>query len=121
MAVVTLVLASGPGFPDGSADHRYEVELALDAGGHPDAAAWAADPAPWRARRLWPGSAVLEGDVQHDPDTGWSVTFFGADADRPDAPLHGLIRSIAQVRPGEYVTIREPDGVEYSYRVVSLG
>ena len=31
--LVTLSLAAGPGFPLGCVDHRYEIELALDAAG----------------------------------------------------------------------------------------
>jgi hypothetical protein len=87
MAKVTvmLALAAGPGFPEGSPEHRYEIELVLDATGRPDAAAWAADPEPWRARRIRPGAEPLRGDVQHDPDHGWSIRFFEGAADSPDA------------------------------------
>lgn len=118
---VTLALAAGPGFPEGSPEHRYEIELALDAGGRPDAAAWAADPEPWRARRIRPDAAPLHGDVQHDPDHGWSIRFFEAAADGPDAPESRFDCGPDPVRPGEHVTVTEPDGTAFDYRVVGIG
>ena len=122
MATVTvlLVLAAGPGFPEGSPEHRYEIELALDAGGRPDATAWAADPAPWRARRILPGAEAEQGDVQHDADHGWSIRFFGRAAEGPDAPEAGFDCGPDPVRPGEYVTVTEPDGSQFTYRVVGI-
>lgn len=119
--MVTLVVAAGPGFPQGSPERRYEIDVALTPGGHLDAQAWHAEPAPWPARRIWPGAPSREGDVQYDPDTeSWSIRLFPAPGTATDAPLHALIRNAGQLRPGEYVTIREPDGTEYSYRVVGV-
>jgi hypothetical protein len=54
MPLVTLVLANGPGFPQGSADHRYEISVALSQGGYLTPEAWLADPAPWPAVRFRP-------------------------------------------------------------------
>lgn len=122
MATVTVILAlaAGPGFPEGSPEHRYEIALALDGTGRPDVAAWLADPAPWRARRLLPGSAAVAGDVQHDPDHGWSVRFFGTASEGPDAPEARLDFGPDPVRPGEHVTVTEPDGTTFTYRVVGV-
>lgn len=120
MVTVLLALAVGPGFPQGSADHRYEIELALDAAGHPDAAAWLAEPEPWRARRTIPGAVPLQGDVQFDADHGWSIRFFGSAADGPDAPEARFDCGTEPMRPGAYVTVTEPDGAEFAYRVVGV-
>jgi hypothetical protein len=133
--VVTLALAHGPGFPDGSPERRYELEVALDQRGCLDSHAWTADPEPWPVRRLWPGEPEQRGDVQHDPDTGWSLRIFPAAAvtgdpasaaaaapDLSDAPLHRLFRSPGPMRPGGYVTITEPgSGGDYDYRIVGVG
>ncbi|MBX6747281.1 MAG: hypothetical protein IRY87_35065 [Acetobacteraceae bacterium] len=121
MPTVTLVMAAGPGFPGGSPAHRYELDVALDAAGHLDARAWQTDPRPWVARRYWPGEPMLSGEVLYDPDTGWSMRFSPRADDAGDAPLHEVIRGPALMRPGDYLTIREPDGAEYSYRIVSTG
>ena len=122
MTMVTLVLANGPGFPQGSPDHRYEIGGTLTPGGHLDPEAWLADPAPWRARRIWPGEAPRGGDVQYDADTGdWSIRLYPGPGEAADAPVHAVLRNVGQLRPGEYLTIREPDGREYGYRVVGVG
>ncbi|MFC7475064.1 hypothetical protein ACFQS7_11920 [Dankookia sp. GCM10030260] len=120
MPMVTLVVAAGPGFPQGSPVHRYEIEAPLTPGGHLDPEAWGAGPGAWPARRIWPGGPAREGDLQFDGDTeSWSIRLFPGKA-ATDAPLHAAIHNAGQLRPGEYVTIREPDGVEFSYRVVSV-
>jgi hypothetical protein len=121
MPMVTLVVAAGPGFPQGSPNHRYEITVALTPGGQLDAEAWLAGPRPWPARRVWPGGPSREGDMLFDADTeSWSIRLFPAPGEAADAPLHAAIRNAGQLRPGEYVTIREPDGTEFSYRVVSV-
>jgi hypothetical protein len=119
--MVTLVMAAGPGFPQGSPDHRYEMSVTLTPGGQLDVQAWHADPKPWPARRVAPGGPAREGDVLFDPDTeSWAIRLFPAPGAATDAPLHAQLRNAGQLRPGEYVTIREPDGTEFSYRVVSV-
>ena len=109
MPLVTLVMANGPGFPQGSADHRYELDVTLTPGGHLDPAAWRADRK--SGRRPGPGPAAARpGDVQWDDDTGWFLSFAQANGEAAAEPLHALIRNAGQLRPGEYLTIREPDG-----------
>jgi len=124
---VTLALAHGPGFPDGSPERRYELRVVLDQRGCLDAAAWLADPEPWPTRRIAPGEPEQRGDVRHDPEDGWYVTLFrsgdrdaAADGD-PDAPLHHVLHATGPMRPGEYLTITEPDGRDYEYRIVGVG
>ncbi|TCZ54273.1 hypothetical protein [Roseicella aquatilis] len=121
MPVVTLVVAAGPGFPQGSPDRRYELSVVLTPGGQLDPEAWAADPTPWPARRIWPGAPSREGDVQFDADTGcWSVRLAPAPGEATEAAAQAQLMNTGQLRPGEYVTIREPDGSEFSYRVVAV-
>jgi hypothetical protein len=118
---VLLALAAGPGLPEGSPDHRFELTLVLDAAGRPDAAAWRADPDPWPARRMAPDGSAVEGDVRHDPDHGWSVRLIGAAGETEDAPEARFDFGAGPVRPGEHVTVIEPDGTEFAYRVVAVG
>jgi hypothetical protein len=117
---VTLALATGPGFPEGSPEHRYEIEIALDGAGRPDAAAWEADPEPWRAQGIVPGQDAVPGDVQHEPDHGWSIRFYRAAAEGPDAPETRIDWGSEPVRPGEYAAVTEPDGTAWTYRVVNV-
>ncbi len=120
MPIVTLVLAAGRGFPSGSADHRYEVELALDPLGRPDAAAWQADPAPWPARRFRPGAPQRSGEVRFDADTGWSLRFPPTGPEEAGELTEPLLNATS-LRPGEHVTLRGGDGADFAYRVVSVG
>ncbi|MBK1660353.1 hypothetical protein [Paracraurococcus ruber] len=117
MPKVTLVVANGPGFPSGSPDRRYEIEVALTPGGHLDVQARQDASSPWPARRIWPGAPSQEGDILYDTDTeSWAIRLGAAG----ESPPQAMISHAGQLRPGEYVTIREPDGVEYSYRVVGI-
>ncbi|MFT8244053.1 hypothetical protein [Roseomonas sp. BN140053] len=120
MAWVTLSPSGGPGLPEGSPEHRYEICLTLDPHGQPSADAWLADGEPWPARRYWPGEGLIEGDVQYDPDLGWALRFFQRPDRAIDAPLHAMIRGNVRWRPGENVTIAEPDGQENAWRVVNV-
>lgn len=122
MPRVTLVMVPEPGLPQdaGAPAPRYELDLRLDAQGLPDAEAWRRGTAPWPARGEWPGRPPVEGDVQYDPDTGWALRFFPAEAQAPDAPLHELVQLPSSMRPGELVRIREPSGVEHAWRIVSV-
>lgn len=117
MPRVTLVLAAGPGFPNGSEDHRYEFDAVLDAHGQLDDAAWRADPAAWAALRERPGEPPRPGDVQHDAETGWSLRFDSTETGRE---LSEPLLVTGPLRPGEYVTLRAEDGRDVSYRVVNI-
>ena len=120
MPKVTLVLASGPGFPNGDPDCRYEIDVALDSTGRLDPEAWFADPNPWPARRHWRDQWPRDGDVQLDDETGaWSLRFFPKPGEAGEAPPYEVIRTNVPMRPGEYVTVREPDGTEFAFRIVS--
>jgi hypothetical protein len=117
---VTLVRAWSPAAPDGHAAHRITFGMALDAHGGPDAEAWLADPGPWPARREQEGGASLAGDVAHDEE-GWSLRFWPEGTPAPEAPLHRILGGPGWLRPGEVVTIREPNGAEAAWRVVAVG
>ncbi len=120
MPWIILSPSGGPGLPEGSPEYRYEFQLSLDQNGHPSVEAWLADAEPWRARRFWPRDGLIDGDVQYDPDLGWALRFFRQERDAADAPLHAVIRGNVRLRPGENVTIVEPDGQENAWRVVSM-
>jgi hypothetical protein len=119
--LVTLSMVAGPGFPLGCQDHRYEIELALDAAGQADPIAWQEDPAPWRARHYRPDAPPELGDVQYDGDNGWFIRFSGSLAERFDAPEAHFDPGTSPIRPGEHVTITEVDGGVYDYRIVGVG
>lgn len=120
MPLIMLSPSAGTGLPEGSPEHRYEVELCLDPQGFPDLQAWLDDPHSWIARRWWPGEGLMDGDVIHDDDSGWALRFFRRNDNPVDAPIHSVLRRTAPCRPGEVVTIAEPDGREHSWRIVGV-
>jgi len=116
MPHVTLLLAQGPGFPDGSAEHRYELAVGLTPGGALDPDAWQADPEPWPATRSWGARPVETGHVLWEPGIGWSLHFAGG-----AQVVHVPLRGAGPLRPGEYLTTQEPDARDYGWRVVAVG
>ena len=118
---VTLALVSGPGLPPGEhPERRIEVQLVLDGTGRPDAAAWSGDPTPWTARRLAPPAPPQDGGVHYDPDEGWTLRFWPREADRHEARPSRFDPGRDPLRPGEYVAVTDPDGSQWSYRVVGV-
>ena len=116
---VTLAMAWGPGAPQGNQRHHIVFTAALDAQGCLEQAAWLADPAPWPARLERPETPPRQGDVTHDED-GWGLRFFDDATAAADAPLHRLVHA-GPLRPGEVLTIRDPEGAEAAWRVVGVG
>lgn len=121
MTMLTLVLANGRGFPSGSADHRYELEATLDTAGRLDEDAWRADAVPWPVRRFRPGEPQLDGELRLDEETGWSLRFVRPGGDQGAGEITEPLVRAGTLRPGEYVSLRDASGEEFSYRIVSMG
>lgn len=120
MPTIVLSPGGGAGLPEGSPEHRYEIAMELDGNGQPDTPAWAEAPAPWPARRFWPGDGLMQGEALWDEDTGWHLRFYSRDDNPVDAPIQSVLRNNGPYRPGEFMTITEPDGAEYSWRIVGV-
>ena len=118
---VTLALVSGPDLPPGEhPDRRIEMVVVLDAAGRLDEAAWALEQAIWTARRILPDAPAQHGDVRLDAAMGWTLRFWPRGGDGADAPPALLDPGPEPLRPGEYVTVTEPGGKQYGYRVVGV-
>lgn len=118
---LTLALIGAPEPPSGApADGWIAIDVVLDAAGRLDAQAWARRAERWAARRSSEASTPESGDLSFDEDNGWSLRFYGAAADRPDAPPVLLDPGPDPLRPGAHVTLREADVDEATYRVVGL-
>ena len=111
MARVVMLLAFGPGQPDGDVGNRLELTVALTPQGGLDEAAFGE--APWATRRLLPDGRELAGQLVRAGD-GW-VLLGPAGEDGPAWDLEGRV-----FRPGEYVTLRRPNGDELIFRVVDV-
>lgn len=113
MHKVTMLLAFAPDAPDGDTANGLELRVCLTAQGHLDEAAFAADPAGWRARRFRPGAPDRPVDLVRLEDR-WALRSVESD----DAPVWPFAASV--FRPGEYVTLCPPAQPERVFRIVSV-
>ena len=112
MTKLTMLLAQGPGLPDGDLGDRLVTHLLLNAQGQIDPAAYEADPTPWLATREAPGREPIQGEVSR-LDEGWALQS-RRDADDPLWTFEGHV-----FRPGELVRLGRPDGEELLFRIVA--
>ena len=112
MTNLTMVLAQGPGLPDGDLEDRLVVRLALNQQGQIDPAAYDQDPAPWLVTRERPGRAPHQGELIR-LDDGWALQSLASE----DDPLWSFEGHV--FRPGDLVRLRRPDGEELLFRIVA--
>ncbi len=112
MTKLTMLLARGPGLPEGDLNDRLSVELCLTSQGLLDAEAFEARSEPWLAARERPGIAVKRSELM-PLDQGWALQGIHGD----DDPLWQFEGHV--FRPGELVVLRRPDGEELIFRIVA--
>lgn len=107
-----MLLARGPGVPEGDLNDRLVVHAQLTAQGQLDRDAAYQDPLPWHASRERPGQA--DKPLELVPlDEVWFLRSMDGD----DDPLWAFDAHI--LRPGEPVVLRRPDGEELIFRIVA--
>jgi len=111
MASIVMLLARGPGRPEGDLADRLELTAALTPQGALNEAAFG--DAPWPTRRVLPDGREIVGELVR-ADARWALR--GAAGE--DAPLWAFEGRV--FRPGEYVTLRRPDGDELVFRIVDV-
>ena len=112
MAKLTMLLAQGPGMPDGNLEDRLVTHLQLNPQGQIDSAAYDQDPSPWLAVRERPGKDPIQVELIR-LDEGWALQSM-RDADDPLWTFEGYV-----FRPGELVRLGRPDGEELLFRIVA--
>jgi len=113
MRTVKLELARCHEFPEGSALHGYEMHLPIRADGKIDHEAWPKYKYNSDFCRFW-GGEEEHGRIKHGPK-GWTLAFVGTD------PEEVIFRGDThRFMTGEYVSIRERDGVTRTFRVTSV-
>jgi hypothetical protein len=120
---VRLELARDPQFPDGSRDHGYDLIIPLDKVGHLSPAGWKDDRDHCRVRRFWGHEAELIGHVVHKAGGTGGIWAFHYDIRSPETAQHdetGFHFETHVFKPGEYVSIREQDGVLRTFRVQAV-
>lgn len=115
LSTIRLVLARNSGFPEGSVEHGYELNVPLSPDAHIDLAAFHERRPDCTFTRFWGDEGERHGQVVHGRH-GWAFSYEpGEDDDEPILRLEGHV-----LRPGEYVTVREANGESLTFRVVSV-
>lgn len=112
---VILRLGRNPaaGYPDGSDEYGYVIQAPLDGDGKLDAELWRQKREHCTVRRFHPHEAPSDGWLRH---RGLNWYFWYDEGDEgPEEPLLKL--NTHELRAGEYVTLREGDGDEMTFRV----
>jgi hypothetical protein len=115
---IHLELARDPDHPVGSSRHRYELIAPLDAGGHIAADAWHHVRDRCRVKRVWGDDPVEIGHLVHKPGGSWSFHY-----DIHGDPTHdetGYRFAAHKFLPGEYVSLKEQDGVMRTFLVKAV-
>lgn len=114
MRRVRLEMARCHEFPEGSQDHGYELSLPLTAEGRLDRDAFARHRDDARFRRFW-GREEEQGHLRHGRH-GWALAFQPGNED-DEVIFKGDEHRFAE---GEYVSIKERDGVTRTFRVAKI-
>ncbi len=115
---VRLELARDPDFPAGSRDRGYDFIAPLDEKGHIVHEAWQPLKDRCRVRRFWANESDMVGHIVHRPGGAWAFHYDihgdpGFDEAGYRFDQHAFL-------PGEYVSIREQDGVMRTFFVASV-
>lgn len=122
MKRIRLELARNPEFPEGSRDRGYDIVAPLDADGYLDANEWREHRGSCRVRRFWHGSADQQGWLVHKAGGSEGATWiFDYDQAGEADDERGFKLGLHRFRPGEYVSVTEPDGERHAFRIVAIG
>ncbi|MDP6350646.1 MAG: hypothetical protein QF926_01250 [Alphaproteobacteria bacterium] len=113
---IRLELARNPDWPNGNPDCGYQFRAPLDADGHIDVDAWRGEKKSCAVHRFWQGEDDEHGHLIHTRHRTWAFSYApGEDDDTPFFRFesHAFIA-------GEYVSITEHDGKEYTFLVTAV-
>ena len=111
---VRLELARDDDHPSGSRSHGYDFIAPLDDDGHLNAGEWKKERARCRVKRFWAGQPDEIGHLVHKPGGVWAFDY-NPNAKEDDEPGFKFDRH--RFVPGEYVSIKEHDGVQRTFIV----
>jgi len=115
---VRMELARDPEHPAGSHDRGYDFIAPIDSNGHISADAWHLLRDRCRVKRFWADEGDEVGHIVRKPGGSWAFHY-----DIHGDPTHDEVgyRFDAHVfKPGEYVSIREHDGVLRTFFVKAV-
>lgn len=115
---VRLSLARDAAHPQGNRDHGYDFIAPIDAEGHIDAETWRKLRDRCRVRRFAPGEQDEVGHLVHKPGGAWAFHYDIRGDARSDETGYRLDHHV--FKPGEYVSIKEHDGVLRTFVVQAV-
>ena len=117
MKRIRLELARDKEHPSGDSEHGYEFAAPLTDDGHLDASEWRKEKERCRVKRFAPGEQSQLGLLMHGPGGSW---YFDYDKSRTSDDEPGFKFSTHTFNPGDYVSVREHDGVLRTFRVARV-
>lgn len=118
LKTIRLELAREPQFPEGSHDHGYEFLAPLGNDGRIDPEAWRDQRRHCRVLRFWKGDEKELGHLVHTRQRTWAFHYDIEGDPEDDEP--GYRFDDHRFKEGEYVSIREHDGVLRTFKVASV-
>lgn len=118
---IVLHLARSKEHPDGSARHGYDLIAPLDEQGRLDANGWREARARCRVRRFWESEPDEIGRLVHRPGGQGGATWaFDYDPSGSEDDEAGYRFGDHTFNPGDYVSIKDEDGVLHTFKVVTV-
>lgn len=118
---IILHLARDAQHPNGSSEHGYEFVAPLDGTNHIDAEQWKANRKLCSVRRFWAGEDDELGHLVHRAGgDGGSFWAFHYDIDHLEDDEAGYKFGSHAFELGEYVSLKDEDGVLNTFVVVSV-
>jgi hypothetical protein len=118
---IILHLARTHGFPEGSAQHGYEIMAPLNPEGHLDAEEWQGERSRCWVRRFWNDEPDRYGLLVHRPGgAGGATWIIDYDRAKTDDDEAGYRLDTHTFRAGEYVSIRDADGDLNTFKVIEV-
>jgi hypothetical protein len=114
---IHLEVARSREFPEGSHTQGYDFVAPLNEAGHLQADIWRHERQQCRVRRFWGDTPDEVGLLVHKRGGAWAFDYDPGSSD-DDEPGFKFDRHCFV--PGEYVSIKEHDGVQRTFRVVSV-
>jgi hypothetical protein len=113
---IRLELARTKDSPTGNPNHGYELIAPLDEAGKLDSKSWVSTRQLCSVRRFAPKTTDEHGLLIHTARKSWVFSYQPGEED--DEPVYRL--EDHQFKEGEYVSVKEHDGVIRPFKVVSM-
>lgn len=113
---IRMELAREKGFPEGSRNIGYSFTAPLKADGRIDAELWSKHRDACRVVKFHLDEADEVGHLVHRPGGSWAFRYDISGSDDDEA---GYRFADEKFEPGEYISVREDDGL-HTFRVVSV-